>query len=103
MPILQQKAIRRFASPSNVAMATLVGFLSVGYVTDWKMLRGRPSKSSSAITPGLPRQAAGLPNSRLRYVRTENGRPIYVTVDPRSEVADRRTAGHDAKPGSELD
>jgi hypothetical protein len=103
MPILQQKSIRRFASPSNMAMATLVGFLSVGYVTDWKILRGRPSKSSSVITPGSNRQAAGAPNSRLRYVRSENGRPIYVTVDPRSEVADRRAATTDAKSGSELD
>jgi hypothetical protein len=103
MPILQQKAIRRFASPSNMAMATLVSFLSVGYVTDWKMLRGRPSKSSSTITPALPRQAAGLPNSRLRYVRSENGRPVYVTVDPRSEVADSRAAAADAKYRSELD
>ena len=80
MPILREKAIRRFASPSNMAMATLVGFLSVGYVTDWKMLRGRPLKSSSAITPGSIHQAAGSPNSRLRYIRSENGRPVYVTV-----------------------
>ena len=103
MPILQQKAIRRFASPSNMAMVTLAGFLSVGYVTDWKMLRGRPSKSSAAITPRLPRQAAGSADSRLRYIRSENGRPIYVTVDPRSEVADSRAAATDAKNRSELD
>jgi len=103
MPNLQQKAIRRFASPSNMAMATLVGFLSVGYVTDWKMLRGRPSKSSSVITPGLNRQAAGATNLRPRYVRSQNGRPVYVTVDPRSEVADRRAATTDAKSRSELD
>jgi hypothetical protein len=86
-----------------MAMATLVGFLSIGYVSDWKMLRGQPSKSSSAITPGLPRQAAGLPNSRMRYLRSENGRPVYVAIDPRSEVADRRAAGQDPKHGSELD
>jgi len=103
MPILREKAIRRFASPSNMAMATLVGFLSVGYVTDWKMLRGRPSKSSAIITPGVTRQAAGSANSRLRYLRSENGRPIYVTVDPRSEVADRRAAAADAKSRPELD
>jgi hypothetical protein len=101
MPNLQQKVIRRFASPSNMAMATLVGFLSVGYVTDWKMLRGRPSKSSSVITPGSNRQAAGATNSRLRY--SQNGRPVYMTVDPRSEVADRRAATTDAKSRSELD
>jgi hypothetical protein len=103
MQILQRKAIRRFASPSNMAMVTLAGFLSVGYVTDWKMLRGRPLKSSAVITPGSVRQAAGSSNSRLRYVRSENGRPIYVTVDPRSEVADRRAAAQDAKYRSELD
>jgi hypothetical protein len=103
MQNLEEKAIRRFASPSNMAMATLVGFLSVGYVTDWKMLRGRPSKSSSVITPGSTRQSAGATNSRLRYVRSQNGRPIYVTVDPRSEVADRRAATTDAKSRSELD
>jgi hypothetical protein len=67
------------------------------------MLRGRPSKSSAVITPHISRQAAGSPNSRLRYVRSENGRPVYVSVDPRSEVADRRAAAQDAKNRSELD
>ena len=103
MYLLQQKALRAFASPSNVAMAVLVGFLSVGYVTDWKMLRGRPSKSAMAVTPRSPVRASGPFKSRLRTVRSESGATVYLHVAPRSEVADRRAASRDQKNPSELD
>ena len=62
------------ASPSNLAMAALVGFLFVGQATDWKILFGRKSKASSTKS------------------------------DPKSEVADRRSATREAqKSQRELD
>ncbi len=47
-----EKSERGLLSPSNVAAATLVGFLFAGHFTDWKMLRGRPSKSELSVSPG---------------------------------------------------
>jgi hypothetical protein len=103
MQFLQQKALRGLASPSNVAMATLVAFLSVGYVTDWKMLRGQPSQSAMAVTPGLSEHSSSSLPPRLRTVRSHKGRTIYLQATPRSEVADRRAANHDAKESPEID
>jgi hypothetical protein len=103
MNLLQQKAIRAFASPSNMAMTVLVGFLSVGYFTDWKMLRGRPSKSATAATPGIPEHAAGSLHTRLRTVRSERGGTVFLQVVPRSDVADRRAANHEGTSRPELD
>jgi hypothetical protein len=103
MQLLQQKAFRGFASPSNVAMATLVGFLSVGYVTDWKMLRGRPSESAMVVTPLLPEHASGSVPPRLRSARLKRGQTIYMQAAPRSEIADRRGASHDGKTSAEVD
>jgi len=103
MQFLQQKGFRGFTSPSNVAMATLVGFLSVGYVTDRKMLRGRPSQSAMAVTAGLSDHSSGSLSRRMRTVRSHKGRTIYLQATPRSEVADRRAANHDAKESPELD
>jgi hypothetical protein len=97
------KSTQRFVSPSNLAITTLVGFLCLGYVTDWNMLRSRPSRSASAVTPRLPNQVSqGLP-ARLRYTRLESGRSRSIGVDARSEFADRRAVNHDAKNHSELD
>ncbi len=103
MPLLEQKAFRGFASPSNVAMAALVGFLSVGYFTDWKMLRGRPSKSAMAVTPGMPEQFAGSSKQPLRTVRAEKGRTVRLQFSPRSEIADRRAASHEGRESAEVD
>src|SRR5262245_28498592 len=103
MRVSEQKSIRDWVSPSNVAVVTLVGFLSVGYVTDWRMLRGGPSKSAAALSPGLPKHALDSAKSRLRYVPSEKGGMVYVPVDPRSEVADSRAASHDEKRLPELD
>ncbi len=103
MYLLQKKALRAFASPSNVAMAVLVGFLSVGYFTDWKMLRGRPSKSAMAVRPSLPKHAAGSLSPGLRTVRSERGGAVFLQVAPRSEVADSRAAGQDGETRPELD
>jgi S1-C subfamily serine protease len=103
MHLLLQKAFRSFASPSNVAMAVLVGFLSVGYITDWKMLRGRTSKSAMAVTPDLPEHATCSINSRLGPVRSESGGAVSLQVAPRSQVADRRPASREGKSRPELD
>ncbi len=103
MDFLQQKAFRGLGSPSNLAMAALIGFLAVGYFTDWKMLRGRPSLSASAVTPGLPEHLPGPSNVRIRAVRLERGGTIYLHVAPRSEIADRRAASHEGQNGPEVD
>jgi hypothetical protein len=103
MKLPEQRSARGLTSPSNLAITTLVGFLCVGYVTDWKMLRGRPSQSTLAVTPGLPKHAVESLQSRLRYAGSENGRPVLLKVDPRSEFADRRAGNNDAKNHSELD
>jgi hypothetical protein len=41
------------ASPSNLAVAALVGFLFVGQATDWKIL-GRKAKVDSSVKFGAP-------------------------------------------------
>jgi hypothetical protein len=103
MNLPDRKLAGGFTSPSNLAITTLVAFLCVGYVSDWKMLRGRPSKSALAVTPGLPKHATDSLQSRLRYAGSENGGAVLLNVDPRSEYADRRASKHDAKIRSKLD
>jgi hypothetical protein len=95
-----QKSLETLASPSNLAMATLVGF--VGQSTDWKMLRGRPSKSTSSVTPFSPEHAA---HATRTYSRLRSGAaPVYLKVDrPLEEVVDRRTAPLEGKTRQELD
>jgi hypothetical protein len=96
-----QRSLENLASPSNLAMATLVGFLFVGQSTDWKMLRGRPSKSTSSVAPLSADHSAHAARS---YSRLRTGAaPVYLKVDRQSEVVDRRTPPHDAKSRQELD
>jgi hypothetical protein len=96
-----QKSLETFASPSNLAMATLVGFLFVGQSTDWKMLRGRPSKSTASVVPVSTEHSthAVRTYSRLR----SGGAAVYLKVDRQSEVVDRRTPPPDGKSRQELD
>ncbi len=47
-----RKSWNAAASPSNLAMAALVGFLFVGQATDWKILFGRKAKASSSVKFG---------------------------------------------------
>ncbi|MGE5191844.1 MAG: hypothetical protein ACM3U2_05035, partial [Deltaproteobacteria bacterium] len=63
-----------------MAMAVLAGFLSVGSITDWKMLRRRPSKSAMAVTPGFPEHATYSINARLRTGRSESGGAVSLQV-----------------------
>jgi hypothetical protein len=96
-----QKSLEVLASPSNLAMATLVGFLFVGQSTDWKMLRGRPSKSTSSVAPFSPEHTAQAARS---YSRLRSGAaPVYLKVDRQSEFVDRRTAPLEGKIRQELD
>ena len=62
-----QKSLETLASPSNLAMATLVGFLFVGQSTDWKMLRGPRDESifASAVRR-RPRLSQGRSTVRIR-------------------------------------
>lgn len=77
-----QKSLEALASPSNLAMATLVGFLFVGQSTDWKMLRGRSSKPATSL------QSV---HSTRAYPRLRPGAsPVYLKVEGQSEVVDRR-------------
>ena len=98
-----QRTARGFASPSNLAITTLLGFLCVGYLTDWEILRGRPSRSAVIATPGMPKVATDSHPSRLRYADPRNSRPLSLNVERQSEFADRRAANHDVKNQSELD
>jgi hypothetical protein len=96
-----QKSLEGLASPSNLAMATLVGFLFVGQSTDWKMLRGRPSKSTTSVTPASSEHSL---ESARAFARLRSGAaPVYLKVDRQAEFVDRRTAPHDGKSRPALD
>jgi hypothetical protein len=96
-----QRSLEALASPSNLAMATLVGFLFVGQSTDWKMLRGRPSKSASSVAPLSPEHTA---HATRTYSRLRSGAaPVYLKVDRQSEFVDRRTPLLEGKSRQELD
>src|SRR5262245_44688969 len=103
MPRSDRNSIRNWVSPSNVAMVTLVGFLSVGYMTDWKMLRDKPASSAAALAPGSPKRAVDSVKPGWRHARSETRKVTVVPVDPRSAVADRRAVRHDGKHQPELD
>jgi len=99
------------ASPSNLAMAALVGFLFVGQATDWKIL-GRRAKLQSSVkfgTPEVAGRAVGAGAYDPRAVRTVTARksaPSNATKgDPTlEEIADRRPATHEPrKSQQELD
>jgi len=108
------------ASPSNLTMAALVGFLFVGQATDWKIL-GRKAKPNSSITFGTPvatGKSAGAtgqhshpmrnPEARNREVRNvpERNTTLHDAIksDSSSAVADRRPGSLKAPKGpSQLD
>jgi hypothetical protein len=81
-------------SPSNLAMAALVGFLCVGQATEWKIL-GRKGKANSSVKLGAPdlsrnavHHSRQVRANSLRAANRETAKP-----DPTSEeVADRRPA-----------
>lgn len=91
-------------SPSNLAMAVLVGFLCVGQATDWKML-GRKAKANSTVKLGAPDMTAKTSSAvayRARHLRAGSTRtaatrgPAATRTDPNAEeVADRRPAARD--------
>jgi hypothetical protein len=100
-------------SPSNLAMAVLVGFLCVGQATDWKIL-GRKAKANSTVKLGAPDstgKSSGAVAYRARHVRAVSGRaaaisgatkgPEATRTDPNSEeVADRRPATREVQKGA---
>ena len=99
------------ASPSNLAMAALVGFLFVGQATDWKILFGRKSKAISTVRFGMPELSGtfsrtGAQHSRHARAAFLRDAPVHhsTKADPNSEVADRRSATREAqKSQRELD
>jgi len=96
-----QKSLEGLVSPSNLAMATLVGFLFVGQSTDWKMLRGRPSKSTTSVAPISAEHS--LQSARAVSRLRSGAAPVYLKVDRQSEYVDRRTTPHDGKSRPALD
>jgi hypothetical protein len=87
MSVPNEKTVSGLASPSNLALAALVGFLFVGTVTDWTMLHGRASKSRKSSLTG---RAGASANNRLRQIP-----PGASKSDPFSDVADRRNSLHE--------
>ncbi len=93
-----EKSVRGLLSPSNVAAATLVGFLFAGHFTDWKMLRRRPSKSELLVSPGISKRP-----SQPVAPATGTGHPRDFETKPESEVADSRVTIPDGKSRPRLD
>ena len=100
-------------SPSNLAIAVLVGFLCVGQATDWKIL-GRKAKANSTVKLGAP-DMTGKSSSAVAYqahrMRAGSGRTAALSdvtkgtdamrADPNSEeVADRRPATREVQKGA---
>lgn len=85
------------ASPSNLAMAALVGFLFVGQATDWKILgrKARPDSSVKFGASAVTGMSAGTRAQHSRQVPSEaepKATPHDAALlDSNSEVvADRR-------------
>lgn len=93
-----ENPVRSLLSPSNFAAAALAGFLVIGQATDWKMLRGRPSKSTATVAPGSRKQP-----SRSAPPHSKTGLPASFETNPQSEVADRRATSTEGKGRSRLD
>jgi hypothetical protein len=53
-----QKSWNGLVCPSNLAMVALVGFLSVGQATDWKIISRRPAKANAATRFGALKSEA---------------------------------------------
>jgi len=110
-------------SPSNLAIAALVGFLCMGQATDWKIL-GRNAKVNSTVKLGAP-VMTGKSSSAVAYpvrhrpagsdrkaVLSDSTKRADATagtvptnVDPNSEeVADRRPVARESqKSAPQLD
>jgi len=88
-----------WVSPSNVAIALLVGFLFFGRTSDWKMLRARPATSSVAFAnfrgPGL--------RTLAQQERAAAGASCESRTTTDSVVADNRPATRDSKRRQEID
>jgi hypothetical protein len=74
-----QRSWTGLASPSNLAMAALVGFLFVGQATDWKVIsRGQPKATVTTRfgIPAVPTTSGSVPLLRggtaQRTARPEN-------------------------------
>ena len=98
MHLHNQKSWKELVSPSNLAMAALVGFLFAGQVTDWKIL-GR-KKANTHVKFGTPESSrAWAQHSRhanAGFLRDSTVQRL-TKADPKSEVADRRPANHEAQ------
>jgi len=89
-----------FASPSNVTIAVLVGFLFVGHTSDWKILHGRrarPARLEAALPPGIPI------GSKAQLVRPGAAWLLEPGTTAKSVVADNRPVIHDGKSRREID
>ena len=106
-----RKAWSAAVSPSNLAMAALVGFLFVGQATDWKILFGRKAKANSSVKFGSPELSrSGVHPSRHVRAGTVRDAALHAPNlhapnkgDPNSEVADRRAAPREEKSPGDLD
>jgi hypothetical protein len=82
-------------SPSNLAMAALVGFLCLGQATEWKILGRNKAKANSSVKLGAP-ELSRNGAQHLRHVRAnslrEATREAAKSDSTSEEVADRRPA-----------
>jgi hypothetical protein len=107
MNVPDRKTWSAAASPSNLAMAALVGFLFLGQSTDWKIL-GRKAKANSSVRFGAPELSRNGAHhsrqSRLGSERAGTQRSATHSDANREEVADRRPATRETqKNAGQLD
>ena len=90
----------KLASPSNMTIAVLVGFLFVGHTSDWRILHGRPARPAR-LEAALP---SGIPiGSKAQRVRPGESRLVEPGSSANSVVADNRPVIHDGKSRREID
>ncbi len=106
-----RKTWRSVVSPSNLAMAALVGFLFVGQATDWRILGHQANANPSAsfgksvargnatgtVVPLAGQVRTGVQRHSVSSIRSDK-------TGVSEEVADRRSAPRQGQPPqSEVD
>lgn len=95
MNVPNEKSLSGLASPSNLAMAALVGFLFVGTATDWKMLHGRAPKSRLSAKSDLAGRNGSSAKYRSSQIPSNDSARGTSRPGQTSDVADRRSSLHD--------
>ena len=90
----------KWSSPSNATVTVLIGFLFVGHSSDWKMLHGRPSRSTRMNATGAPGLTAKSPTQHDCLTGLHLDEP---RSNSKSVVADNRPVTHDRTSRREID